>query len=131
MWICLPQAGLPSIKDEIEAVWLEGRGELTDEQVLWILFRILFKILLRILLRILVGHILMPKFLIRGEGWADRGACFQKSLWYWILFLNKFYSESDSKDWYWILFSWQFLMTIFDDNFRWQFLMTIFDDNFW
>ena len=26
---------------------------------------------------------------------------------------------------------WQFLMTLFDDNFWWQFLMTIFDDNFW
>ena len=34
MWICLPQAGLPSIRDEIEAAWLEGRGELTEEQVL-------------------------------------------------------------------------------------------------
>ena len=33
MWICLPQEGLPSIRDEIEAAWLEGRGQLTDEQV--------------------------------------------------------------------------------------------------
>jgi len=27
------QEGLPSLKDEIEAAWLEGKGELTDEQV--------------------------------------------------------------------------------------------------
>ena len=28
-----PQVGLPPIQDDIEAAWLEGKGELTEEQV--------------------------------------------------------------------------------------------------
>ena len=39
--------------------------------------------------------------------------------------------KSDPKDLWPLRHWWQFLMTIFDDNFRWQFLMTIFDDIFW
>ena len=27
------QVGLPPIQDDIEAAWLEGKGELTEEQV--------------------------------------------------------------------------------------------------
>ena len=103
MWICLPQAGLPSIRDEIEAAWLEGRGELTEEQVLWILFWILFRMtfwilfrilvgtLVGILFRILVGHIRFPKFLIRGVSW-QMSRFSEKSLILVILFFFFFYT---------------------------------------